>query len=75
MNYIYYVWIDLIINDILAVKQQDATSTLLEQLNKENIKPVKIKSSSTLGAIQKYKNTNNIHSSIFNNDTTGMKLH
>lgn len=75
MNYIYYVWIDLIINDILAVKQQDATSTLLEQLNKENIKPVKIKSSSTLGAIQKYKNTNNIHSSIFNNDTKGMKLH
>lgn len=75
MNYIYYVWIDLIINDILAVKQQDATSTLLEQLNKENIKPVKIKSSSTLGAIQKYKNTNNIHSSIFNNDATGMKLH
>lgn len=75
MNYIYYVWIDLIINDILAVKQQDATSTLLEQLNKENIKPIKIKSSSTLGAIQKYKNTNNIHSSIFNNDTTGMKLH
>lgn len=75
MNYIYYVWIDLIINDILAVKQQDATSTLLEQLNKENIKPVKIKSSSTLGAIQKYKNTNNIHSSIFDNDPSGMKLH
>ncbi len=75
MNYIYYVWIDLVINDILAVKQQDTTSALLEQLHKENIKPVKIKSSSIIEAIQKYKNTHNIHSSIFHNDSSGIKLH
>lgn len=75
MKNIYYVWVDLNINDILAIKKNEVTEVFLEQLQKENIQFISISANSTLDAIQKYKNRNNIHSNLFLEPTGQKTLH
>lgn len=66
----YYVWIDLQLNDILAIPKKDAKDKFLEQLKYENIELSVISGESTLEVIQKFKSEKNAHTQVFMENKT-----